>query len=79
MSYTGDQNPFAEFQRGLLALLAQLERRIIVARVNAGIAEARRKGKHCGRPKRIFRRDEAIALKANGLSPRKSPLSSAFR
>jgi putative DNA-invertase from lambdoid prophage Rac len=35
---TGDENPFAEFQRGLLALLAQLERKIIVARVNAGIA-----------------------------------------
>src|ERR1700733_4654440 len=47
---TGDENPFAEFQRGLLALLAQLERKIIVARVTAGIAEARRQGKHCGRP-----------------------------
>lgn len=68
---TGDENPFAEFQRGLLALLAQLERRIIVARVNAGIAEAQRKGKHCGRPKRIFRRDEALALKAKGVSLRK--------
>jgi DNA invertase Pin-like site-specific DNA recombinase len=68
---TGDENPFAEFQRGLLALLAQLERRIIVARVNAGIAEAQRKGKHCGRPKKIFRRDEALALKKAGLSLRK--------
>jgi DNA invertase Pin-like site-specific DNA recombinase len=39
---TGDDNRFAEFQRGLLALLAQLERKIIVARVTAGIAESRR-------------------------------------
>jgi DNA invertase Pin-like site-specific DNA recombinase len=68
---TGDDNPFAEFMRGMLALLAQLERRIIVARVNAGIAEAQRQGKHCGRPKRIFRRDEMRALKATGLSLRK--------
>lgn len=68
---TGDENPFAEFQRGLLALLAQLERRIIVARVNAGIAEAQRKGKHCGRPRKIFRRDEALALKRGGMSLRK--------
>jgi putative DNA-invertase from lambdoid prophage Rac len=68
---TGDENPFAEFQRGLLALLAQLERKIIVARVNAGIAEAKRKGIHCGRPKRIFRRGEAVELRAGGLSLRK--------
>lgn len=65
---TGDANPFAEFQRGLLALLAQLERKIIIARVNAGIAEAKRQGKHCGRPKLIWRRDEAIRLKAEGMS-----------
>lgn len=63
---TGDQNPFAEFQRGLLALLAQLERKIIVARVNAGIAQAKRDGKHCGRPKRIFSRPDAIALQKRG-------------
>jgi putative DNA-invertase from lambdoid prophage Rac len=67
---TGDQNPFAEFQRGLLALLAQLERKIIVARVNAGIAEAKRQGKHCGRPKRVFSRDEALKLQKQGLGLR---------
>lgn len=67
---TGDDNPFAEFQRGLLALLAQLERRIIVARVNAGLAEARRQGKTFGRPKKIFRRDEALRLKSEGKSMR---------
>jgi|ERR1017187_9962009 DNA invertase Pin-like site-specific DNA recombinase len=67
---TGDENPFAEFMRGLLALLAQLERKIIVARVNAGIAQARRDGKHCGRPKRIFSRPEALALQKQGLGLR---------
>jgi putative DNA-invertase from lambdoid prophage Rac len=67
---TGDNNPFAEFQRGLLALLAQLERRIIVSRVVAGLDEARRQGRVGGRPKKIFRRDEALALKAEGKSVR---------
>jgi DNA invertase Pin-like site-specific DNA recombinase len=67
---TGDENPFAEFMRGLLALLAQLERKIIVARVNAGIAQAQRAGKHCGRPKRIFSRPDALALQKQGLGLR---------
>ncbi len=67
---TGDDNPFAEFQRGLLALLAQLERRIIVTRVNAGIAEAKRQGKHCGRPARVWPRAKARELHKQGLSLR---------
>lgn len=65
---TGDENPFAEFQRGLLALLAQLERKIIITRVRAGMAEAKRQGKHCGRPKRVFRRDLVAELRAKGMS-----------
>ncbi len=65
---TGDVNPFAEFQRGLLALLAQLERKIIIARVRAGIAEAKRQGKHCGRSKSVWRRDEAIRMRSEGMS-----------
>ena len=65
---TGDANPFAEFQRGLLALLAQLERKIIVSRVAAGMAEARRQGKHCGRPVKKFRRDVAAKYRASGMS-----------
>ncbi len=67
---TGDENPFAEFSRGLLALLAQLERKIIVARVNAGIAEAQRQGKHCGRPTAVWSRDEALKLQKQGLGLR---------
>lgn len=68
---TGDTNPMAEFMRGLLALLAQLERKIIVARVNAGIAEAQRQGKHCGRPTVIWRREDAVKLQKKGMSIRK--------
>ena len=65
---SGNENPFARFMLGLLALLAELERNIIVERVRAGVAEAKRQGKHCGRPRRVFRRDEAARLRAGGMS-----------
>lgn len=65
---SGNENPFAQFMLKLLALLAELERNIIVERVNAGVAEAKRQGKHCGRPAKIFRRDEAARLRQSGLS-----------
>jgi predicted ArsR family transcriptional regulator len=32
------------------------------------VAEAQRQGKHCGRPKKIFRRDEALEMRARGMS-----------
>jgi DNA invertase Pin-like site-specific DNA recombinase len=53
---------------GLLGLLAELERNIIVERVRAGVAGAKRQGKHCGRPRKVFRRDEAAKLRAGGMS-----------
>jgi DNA invertase Pin-like site-specific DNA recombinase len=77
---TDAENPISETHRGLLALLAQLDRKIITAHVNAGVAESRRhyaagrvgKDKHSksgkdlphGRPKKIFRRDEVFRLRA---------------
>lgn len=67
---TRDESPFSEFHVGLLALLAELERNIILSRVNAGIAEAQRKGKHCGRPVKIWRRDEGLAMQMAGKSLR---------
>jgi DNA invertase Pin-like site-specific DNA recombinase len=68
---SGNTNPFAQFMLKLLALLAELERNIIVERVRAGVAEAQRQGKHCGRPAKIFRRDRAKELRAQGMSWRK--------
>jgi DNA invertase Pin-like site-specific DNA recombinase len=65
---SGNENPFARFMLGLLALLAELERNIIVERVRAGVAEAKRQGTHCGRPYKVFRRDEAARLRAGGMS-----------
>ena len=65
---SGNDNPFAKFMLGLLALLAELERNIIVERVRAGVAEAKRQGKHCGRPRVVFRRDHALELREAGVS-----------
>jgi DNA invertase Pin-like site-specific DNA recombinase len=62
---SGDENPFAKF---MLGLLAELERNIIVERVKAGVAEARRQGKHCGRPALVWDRDQAQQLRQQGWS-----------
>ena len=37
-------------------------------RVTAGVRAAKARGKQVGRPKRIFRRDEVIRLRAEGVS-----------
>ena len=65
---SGDENPFAQFMMKLLGLLAELERQIIVARVRAGVAEAQRQGKHCGRPAKVFARAKAAKLRKQGMS-----------
>jgi putative DNA-invertase from lambdoid prophage Rac len=65
------KDPMGVFTMGLFGLLAQLERSIIVERVRAGVAEAQRQGKHCGRPVKIFRRDRARELRDQGWSWRK--------
>lgn len=41
---------------------------MIRERVISGIRNAKINGKSLGRPKRIFRRDEAIAMRASGKS-----------
>ena len=43
-----------------MAAFAELEREIIRERVVAGVKAARANGKQLGRPKRVFRRDEAV-------------------
>ncbi len=63
-------SPMGRFLLHLFASLAELERGMILERVNAGIANAQALGKHCGRPRKVFRRDEAIRLHAAGESVR---------
>jgi putative DNA-invertase from lambdoid prophage Rac len=44
--------------------VAEFEREIIRERVACGLKTAKAKGKRLGRPKRVFRRDEAIQMRA---------------
>lgn len=65
---TDKQNPMGRFLMQILAAVGELERSMIVERVRAGVAEAKRQGKHCGRPGKVFRRDEAAELRSEGWS-----------
>jgi DNA invertase Pin-like site-specific DNA recombinase len=67
---TDKQNAAGRFFMQIFGAFAEFERNLIVERVRAGVAEAQRQGKHCGRPKRIFRRDEALRMRAEGKSVR---------
>jgi len=51
----------------ILASVARFELELI-KRTLLGVKAARAKGKHIGRPRRVFRRDEAIRLRAGGHS-----------
>lgn len=62
------KDPMGIFLLHLFAALAELERGVMVERVRAGVAEAKRQGKHCGRPRNVFRRDEATQLRRSGMS-----------
>ncbi|HYL35772.1 MAG TPA: recombinase family protein [Bryobacteraceae bacterium] len=65
---TDKSNPMSRFLLHILAAFAELEREMIRERVMAGMKTARNKGKSIGRPKRVFRRDEALRLRAQGAS-----------
>jgi DNA invertase Pin-like site-specific DNA recombinase len=67
---TGSQSPTGKFLMHILAAFAELERNMIVERVRAGMDEARRQGIHCGRPVRVWRRDEAMTMRDQGMSLR---------
>jgi putative DNA-invertase from lambdoid prophage Rac len=65
---TDTKSPMGKFLMHIFGAFAEFERDLIVERVRAGVREAQRQGKHCGRPKRVFRRDEAAKLRAKGMS-----------
>lgn len=62
------RDPMGVFLRNLFAALAELERGIIVERVKSGVAAAKARGKHCGRPSKVFARERAIELRQQGQS-----------
>lgn len=81
---TDNKSPMGKLIVGLFGLLAEFERAIIIERVAAGQAQFKKdfaagrigKDKHTrsgkdlptGRPRRIFRRDHALALRKEGKS-----------
>jgi putative DNA-invertase from lambdoid prophage Rac len=67
---TDIKNPTGRLMLHLFGAFAEFERSLIIERVRAGVAEAQRQGKHCGRPARVFRRDEAVRLRQEGHSYR---------
>lgn len=66
---TDKSNPTSRLLLQILASVAEFEREIIRERTLSGIRAAQAAGKHVGRPRRIFRRDDVIRLRdAEGLS-----------
>ena len=65
---TDEANPVGRLLLHILASVAEFERTMISERTKAGVAIARAKGKHCGRPWKVFRRDLAESLRDSGLS-----------
>lgn len=68
---TGAESPMSQFLLHLFAAFAEMERGIIRERVCAGVRAAKAKGTRLGRPRRVFRRDEVLRLRAEGMSWRK--------
>lgn len=62
--------PAGELMLAIAAWIAKQERLRISERTKAGVDRARRQGKHCGRPQRIFRRDQALEMHNRGMSYR---------
>ncbi len=64
---TDQANPTSRLLLHILAAVAEFEREIIRERVKAGLENAKRRGAAHGRPRRVFRRDEALELRQAGL------------
>lgn len=65
---TEESSPMGRFMISVMSAFSELEREMIVERVVAGVKKAQAAGKHCGRPRRVFRRDRLLELKAAGKS-----------
>jgi putative DNA-invertase from lambdoid prophage Rac len=65
---TDTKSPMGKFLMHIFGAFAEFERDLIVERVRAGVREAQLQGKHCGRPLRVFRKDQVIQLRKAGHS-----------
>jgi DNA invertase Pin-like site-specific DNA recombinase len=64
-------SPMGKLLFTIVSAMAEMERAILIERVKAGVAAAKAKGKSCGRPRKLFRRDTAIEMRGLGYSWRK--------
>jgi putative DNA-invertase from lambdoid prophage Rac len=65
---TDESNPMSRFMLHIFGAFAEFEREMIRERTVSGVRAAKAKGKKLGRPKRVFRRDEVMRLRASGQS-----------
>jgi putative DNA-invertase from lambdoid prophage Rac len=65
---TDHRSPAGKLMMQIFAAFAEFERALIVERVRAGVTEAKRQGKHCGRPTVIWDRRRAEAMRTGGAS-----------
>jgi DNA invertase Pin-like site-specific DNA recombinase len=65
---TDQSNPTSRLLLQILASVAEFEREMIRERTLMGLRVAKANGKHVGRPKRVFRRDEVVQLREAGRS-----------
>jgi putative DNA-invertase from lambdoid prophage Rac len=68
---TDASNPTSRLLLHILAAVAEFERELIKERVSARPKHAKGKRTRIGRPRRVFRRDQAAELRAKGMSWRK--------
>ena len=67
---TDQKNPMSRLIMHIMGAFAEFERNLIVERTRAGMAEAKRAGKHCGRPHRVLDRAKLRELADGGMSLR---------
>ena len=65
---TEESSSMSRFMLTIMSAFAELEKELIRERTIAGVRAAKANGKTLGRPFRVFRRDEAIRLRNEGLS-----------
>jgi DNA invertase Pin-like site-specific DNA recombinase len=70
--------PMGKLVFSVLAAISEFERELIRQRVKAGMKEAQRQGKHCGRPAKEFDLEKASELRQSGLSWRKLAASTGL-
>lgn len=67
---TDQSSPTGQLLMQILAAMAEFERELIRERTASGVAAARAAGKTLGRPAKVFRRDEALRMRQEGMSYR---------